>query len=560
MKKLGIIVASLILTFSFSVNAEVFMEIDCGNNDEITSEKSVTCEGNFVYEEVEIRSIDFNYETNLDVKFIEVSGFPMSKSGNSISITPSKPLYDEILNSDVIVKFTLSANSNSKEKETITLKNFKVNKSNEVEIEDVSETFSVTASKPMDSNALLDSITIDKVKIPNFDKNKFEYTGLIASSSVVFIDAVRSSDTSTATGLGQVYIDPGKTIVHTITVTAEDNTKKEYKLSITNKSVSNNEENNIEPENEIKEENNNVTSELSKDNALKTLELFNGKEKINFNFDINKDIFDIKMENIKLEKITIKATLSDSKATFDKDYGPRDVKVVTGKNKILVKTKAENGNEKVYTLNIELKDNRDSDTSLKSLKINDEVINLVDKVYKYEITVPKNVLKTNIEAISTSDKAEVNYKDIELSPGDNEIKIEVIAENEDKKEYVINVIQSEDEKVDKNLQSITVEGYDLDFKLDKKEYTLKISSDTDSLKIILKPSNIAYEILGNDDLHNGSVITIKIGDEAEYKIKVEKEINKTNPIIYIVIGVLLISLVITVIYLIRKKKNNIEII
>ena len=557
MKKIGIIVVLFILTFSFSVNAEIFMEIDCGGND-ITSEKAVTCEGNFVYEEVEIRNIEFSYETNLDIKFIEVSGFALSKNGSNISITPSTPLYDEALNSSVIVKFTLLANSNSKEKEILTLKNFKVNKSNEVEIEDVSETFNVTAPKPLSSDALLESITIDKVKIPNFDKNKFEYTGLIASSSVVFIDAVRSSDKSTATGLGQVYIDPGKTLTHTITVTAEDNTKKEYKLSITNKSTSNNEDNNIEPESVVSEKDE-TNTELNNDNTLKTLELFNGKNKIDFTFKNDNDNFNIEINDKKIEKLTIKATLNDQKATFDKEYGPRDVKIVSGKNVVLVKTKAENGSEKVYTLNITLKDKRDNDTSLKSLKINDEIINLVDKVYKYEITVPKNVLKTSIEAISTSEKAKVDYKDIDLVPGDNKIKILVTAENEDKKEYVINVIQSDDETVDNSLQSIKVEGYDFGFKLDKKEYTLKVSSDTNSLKIVLKPSNVDYEVLDNSDLQNGSVVTIKVGND-EYKIKIEKEISKTNPIIYIICGIILVSLIIVIIYLIRKKKNDIEII
>lgn len=553
MKKFGIIFTFVILAFSFSVkaedDAEIFMEIDCGNNYNITSEKSLSCEGNFVYEKIAISDIEFTYQTNLDIKFTEVSGFPLTKNGNKISIHATTPLYDEIQNGEVIVKFTLSANSNVGEKESLTFQSFKINNSSDVEIEDATETFNVEAPIALDSNCFLDSITIDKELISGFDKNKLEYSGIIVSSNVVFVDATRSSEKATVTGLGQVEVQPGKTITHIITVTAEDNTKKEYKLTMTNKNTeaNSNDEDNIEP-----------VSELSKDNTLKTLELLNGKEKINFTFDSKKDTYNIKIEEM-VEKIIINATLNDSTATFVDQYGPRDVKLKEGDNKVLIKVKAADGNIKVYTLNIVVKDNRNKDTSLKSLKINGEVINLIDKIYKYEIKVAKNVLKTEIEALATSSLAKVDYQDIELSPGDNSVVISVIAENGDKKDYTINVIQSEEDEIDNSLQNITIDGYDLGFSKDKKNYVLKVSNDTDNLKIILKPSNLEYEVLGNSDLEDGSIITIKIADE-EYEITIKKDTNEISPVVFIITGIVALSLVVVIIYLIRKKKNSIEII
>lgn len=549
MKKIGMIAVLFILTFSFSVKAEVFMEFDCNDVYDITKENNLTCSGVLAYEVVSISDIEFDYDTNLDIKFTEISGFSLSKSGNKISIHAETPLYDEILNSTDIFKFTLSVNDNVKEKETVTFKNIKINKSNEEEIEDISQSFNVELEEILDNNSFLDSITIDKVLVPGFDKNKFEYSGITVSSNVVNIDAVRSSETSTVTGLGGVHIKPGETITHTILVVAADNTKKEYKLTITNTSTKE-VEGNIEP-----------ISEQSKDNTLKTLELYDGKEKINFNFNSKSDTYNIKIDK-EIEKLTIKATLNDSNATFISEYGPRDVKLTSGDNKILIKTKAQNGEAKIYTLNINVKDTRDKDTSLKSLKINGETINLVDKVYKYEITVTKDILKTEIEVLPTSDKAKVDYKDIELSSGDNKVIIKVTAENGDKKEYTVNVIQSEEDSVDNSLQNISVEGYDLGFSSDKKNYVLKVSNDTDSLKIVLKPSNIEYEVLGNNNLENDSVVTIKLGDDTEYKITIKKDISKTNPIVYIIAGITAILLIVVIIYLIRKKRknNNVEII
>lgn len=544
MKKIGIIIFLIVLTFSFSVKADVFVEIDCNDN-KVNNSSSTSCEVNLVYEEVSINDIEFEYATNLDIEFSSISGFSLSKSGNKVSIHSATALYDDMMNSEHIVKFTLKANSNCQETETLTLKNIKINNSNEESVSNISKTFNVTLEEAtLDNDCHLNSITIDSVSLSGFDKNKFEYRGINVNKNVVYIDATRSSSKSSATGLGEEFIKPGETLEHDIEVIAQDKTKCVYKLFITNNNTNT----------ETDDDTNSIGMELGKDNTLKTLELYNGKEKIPFTFNNKKDIFDITIENSELTKITVKATTTDPKATFIDKYGPRDVEITMGKNQILLKVKAENNDEKTYTLNIDLKESKDSDNTLSSLMINDEVVKLVPDVDSYDVTLPKDATKTKIEAIPTSEKAKVEFKDIELSEGENKVTITVIAENNSKKEYQINITRS-----DKNiLKEIKVDGYNLEFNKEDKDFILKIDNGDTKLKIIVTPSNIDYEIFDNEDLQDGSVVKIKIDDAngtSEYKITIFKDSNKISIIIYGIIILIAIAIVVLIIYIIRKKKK-----
>ena len=565
MKKLRIISLLIILSFSFSVKAEVFIELDC-NGKEITSNTSVTCEANLIYEEVSINDIELSYQTNLNVEFIPMNGFTITNSNNKVSLHTDTALYDEIMNSTVIMNFTLSANDKANELEKIVFQNIKINHSNEEVIDDIEQSFTVRLKKEeakLDNVCTLDSITIDKEKIPNFSKDTKEYRDIYVKNEIVFIDAIRTSNKSSATGLGDVRVPKGETIRRDVIVTAEDGTKNTYKLFITNTTPK--EKATISPlpqvtikvtispspseETSIKVE----EKEKSNDNTLKKLELYNGKEKINFSFDSKKDNYDIKIEQGEIKKLSIKAETNDSKASFVANYGPRDVIIKYGDNKIILKIKAENGDEKTITLNVNYLDNRDKDNTLLSLKVNDKIIDLTNDLL--EITLPNDVDKTKVEAVAKSSKATIKYEDIDLKVGDNTITITVIAENDTTKEYVIKVIREKDEEA--TLENIEIIGYNLAFSKDKKEYALKINNDVNKLDIKIIPTNIEYEISGNNDLVSGSKIVIKVNDSnslSEYTIDIIKE-SSSNIIYYIIVGILILAGGL-IIYFARKKKSK----
>ena len=542
MKKLRILIILVILAFSFSVKAEVFFEVDCNSKD-ITSDKSVTCEGNLSYETEGINDIEISYQTNLDIKFLPVDGFTINNSNGVLTIHTDDTLYDELMMSSKIMEFTLSSNDNVKDEEELKFYNIRINKENTNVTDDLFETFKVSLpdkeEPKLDNVCTLESIMVDNTKISNFDKNKFEYRDINVNKRIVFIDATRTSNKSSATELGDVKVLEGETIVHNVIVTAEDGTKCIYKLYITN--------------NTPKEEKEELEKEevKSKDNTLKSLEIYHQKDKIKFDFNNKKDEYNIDIAKISNDIITIKAVLNDSKASFIKGYGPRDVNLIIGNNKILIKTKSENGEEKTITLNIKYLDDRDMDNSLLSLKINDETINLADE--KLEIKVAHNIDKAKIDAIAKSDKAIIKYEDIELKVGDNNVNISVTAENGDTKEYNIKVTREEEEKI--FFQNIEISGYDLNFVKDNKTYNLKINNETNKLDIKVVPSDISMEILGNDNLDNGSIVTIKITDSDgihEYNINIIKD-SDNKMIYYIIAGLGAIALITLVIYIIKKK-------
>lgn len=425
MKKVGIIVTLIILTFYFNVKADTFIEIDC-NDKNVTSSSKITCEVNLVYEDIAIDDIDFEYDTNLNIEFLPISGFSLNKNGNKISIHSDTTLPEDILDSRYIVKFTLMAKNNSSERESVTLKNFKINKNNNEVVDDVTENFNITLENTLDSNCDLTSITIDNVLISNFDKDKLEYRDIVVNKNTIKIDVKRGSDKSVVTGAGEVFIKPGETIERDIEVIAEDKSSKVYKLFITNNSESN-----------VADEINTLGMDVSNDNTLKSLELYNGSEKIPFKFNNNEDTFDIIIENTDIKNITIKATTNHNKATFVDKFGPRDVKLIIGDNKILVKVLAENKKEKTYTLNITLKEMESKDTILSSLIINNLIVNLDDNVSTYTVDLPIGATKTVIEAVARSPKSKVEFEDIDLSVGKNDLVITVVSLNGNKREYYI---------------------------------------------------------------------------------------------------------------------------
>lgn len=429
-KKLRIAVAMIILAFSFGVKAEVFIDIDCDDT-KISSNKNVTCEVDLYYGTEGINDIEFNYDSNLDMKISNNSSFTMNNSNNKISIHTDTPLYDQILNFTKLFEVTLSVNDKTSEKENFTISNIVINKNNEIKLDNISKEFNVTIETiKLDNNCNLDSITVDNEKVKNFNKDILEYREIFVTKEIVYIDAVRSSEKSMATGLGNVKVPNGKTVERDITVTAEDKKIKVYKLFITNT---------------------NKEVIKSSDNTLKSLEIYNGNDKIDIDFNINKTIYDIEI-NDKVDKLTIKAELNDSKASFINKI-PRDIIIKYGINKELIKIKAENNDERVITLNINYIDNRNKDTSISSLIINGRMVDLTSD--KLEIILPNNNLKTEIEVIPNNDKEIIKYEDILLNVGNNDVAILVTSEYGETKEYHVNVIREEIILPDKPITIIT---------------------------------------------------------------------------------------------------------
>ena len=112
----------------------------------------------------------------------------------------------------------------------------------------------------------------------------------------------------------------------------------------------------------------------------------------------------------------------------------------------------------------------------------------------------------------------------------------------------IKVITKPEEKL-----LITIDGYDLNFDSNTKNYTLSIGNET-SLNIHVNRSEDKFAIGGNRDLKNGSIITVTVNHNTKttYVINIKKKQNYT----YYFIGIISVLLFINIIRLLIKNKKK----
>lgn len=349
------------------------------------------------------------------------------------------------------------------------------------------------------SNNNLSSLFVTNTNIV-FDKNTTVYN-LTTTASSTYISASRETTTATITGdTGKHDLKVGKN-QFIIRVIAENGSKKTYTINITRE------------------------ESKSNNNYLKSLTLSNGsinfkKTTTEYNINVAKDI----------DKITIGATLEDSKSSFENGFGPRTINLTLGNNTVYIRVRSESGQVRTYTLNINRDDGRDSDSSLKNIKLSNGKLTFDKNTLEYKVTVEYKIDKMIIEATPNSDKAKVNITgNEELSVGDNIFKINVEAENGKITVYTITVIRkNQGEKISNNnsIKSITIKNHSIDFKSNVYKYTVKANEKELDLTITLDDENATYKIIGNSELKNGSEVKIKVtaenGDEKTYTLVIKK--------------------------------------
>lgn len=356
-----------------------------------------------------------------------------------------------------------------------------------------------TPSGNKNSNNNLSSLIVTNTNIV-FDKNTTVYN-LTTEASSTYISAARETTTSTISGdIGKHDLKIGKN-QFIIRVTAENGNKKIYTINITRESGK------------------------STNNYLKSINLSDG----NIDFKKTTTTYNINVDN-NIGKITIDANLDDSKSSFENGFGPRTINLSLGNNTVYIKVKSESGQVRTYTLYINRNDGRNSDSSLKNIKLSSGKISFDKDTLEYKVTVGYNVDKMKIEATPNSAKSKVTINGNEdLSVGDNVFKIKVEAENGKVTIYSINVVRKEQgEKIsdNNNIKSITIKNHSIDFKSNVYKYTVKANEKELDLTITLDDENATYKITGNNDLKNGSEIKIKVtaenGDEKTYTLVIKK--------------------------------------
>ena len=207
------------------------------------------------------------------------------------------------------------------------------------------------------------------------------------------------------------------------------------------------------------------------------------------------------------------------------------------------------------------------DTTLKSLTINGKEIKLDEKEFNYELTVDYSINEPDIKAVPSNKDAKVNVVSDNFIVGENEVKITVTSEKT-KSEYIIKVTR--EDNIDKsvaNLKELTVSEYKkLDFEENVLDYTLKFSSIPEKLTIKATPKdeNGIVEIVGNENLTDGSKVIVKVKLEnivREYTLQIKEASsmsdNKTV-ILFSIIGLSIVIIVMIILEILSRKKEKKE--
>lgn len=351
----------------------------------------------------------------------------------------------------------------------------------------------------------LESLSISGTKIV-FNKVITTYNVTVDAPSTT-ISASKTDAYSTVNGLGNKNLNYGNNTFY-VDVLAENGSKKTYTINI------------------------NRPDNRSSNNNLSSLKISEGK--INF----NKDTTNYKVEvNSDITKISIEAALEDSKATFRSGYGSRTVNLNYGNNTIQIKVLSEKQTEKVYTINVIRKDERNSNNNLSNISLSNGVLNFNKEITEYQVSVENQVEEITVSAQPEDSKAKVEiFGAGKIQLGSNEIKIKVTAENGNTKEYRIIVIKKEKNQIlDNNnyLKELDIIGYEIDFSKEKTEYVLTIKDETELQITFLPESEKAMATMtGNEELNNDSIIKISVyaenGSVKYYNIYIDKEENKKN--------------------------------
>lgn len=269
----------------------------------------------------------------------------------------------------------------------------------------------------------------------------------------------------------------------------------------------------------------------------------------------------------------------------------------TFKAKMEQNTNIKMTNEKVAIDGTEVKLVSNSDIDVKivrALNTNNDITSLTSSIGTFDKPFDKNVLEYTLYVDYWVKSVTLNgvlgdeyastlaFKEYALTGDTTVITLPVVAENGDIKSYTINVVKVYPKSTNNYLSKLEIEGYEIEFNKDTLEYSIKVSSDVETLDItaVAEDAGARVNIYGNSDFKEGEntvtvVVTAEDGSERTYTITVDKEAKKevvdknednteeengNNQLEKTIIIILIILVIIGLLYLIFKKDDEEDII
>lgn len=268
------------------------------------------------------------------------------------------------------------------------------------------------------------------------------------------------------------------------------------------------------------------------------------------------------------EVINIEAIPLDKNAKID-GIGEIKLDPKVRETIIPINVVSENGVHKIYKLFIINNNIKETNITASLIELFDEKDNNINFNFKNDVYEYNLELAPNIKTINT--KVTLDNKDYELikgygnqvvniEKGANIIFIKVKDSTGDIKTYIINITKLLFNKSSNSyLKNIIIDGYNIKFNKRIKQYNLVIKKSDHKLDInaIPEDNSAVVNIIGNEDLKDGSIIKIIVKADNESKITYQLHItNKNNSfisyIIYIIIGILLFGLIFRIFVRVKK--------
>lgn len=174
---------------------------------------------------------------------------------------------------------------------------------------------------------------------------------------------------------------------------------------------------------------------------------------------------------------------------------------------------------------------KDSNSYLKELTLKGTDFIFSRDVETYNLKINKDITNIEVTAKPENEKATVKIENNENIDIDKPILITVTAEDDTSRVYRIILSYADEKDNNTNLSKIEIQGYNIEFKPDVTEYTLKINKSDKTLDMIVETESDSstYEIKNNTNLKNKSKVVITVtaenGDTKDYTITIKKSSN-----------------------------------
>lgn len=212
-------------------------------------------------------------------------------------------------------------------------------------------------------------------------------------------------------------------------------------------------------------------------------------------------------------KIALFATLTSEDAYYFEGLGPRTAYLDYGVNTLVIGIYTKDGKERYYTFIVNRIDDRDNDSTLKSVKLSKGKIDFDPYVTNYDVEISKNTKKVSINAELNSEYAYFvegyEPRTIDITEDKQSALIKVMSETESIRTYVFTFTKKgyvEEPTDSAYLSSLTIPGTQFAFDRETYEYTITVPFETDRVPIyaFAESENATVDVSDSNDLDVGN--------------------------------------------------------